>query len=187
MPLPRDYSGQTCALARSMEIVGERWTLLIVRDAFYGVRRFGEFAAHLRLPRAVLTDRLTTLTEAGVLQRLPDTGRREVYGLTPQGVALWPAVRALTTWGDEFCAAEGGPRRVFRHADDDAPLAGDGRCTGCGAPVEARDTLVAPGPGLAPAAEDDDPVTAALARPHRLLRPLLNPPSSQRSKRGSPS
>ncbi|MEU9998183.1 helix-turn-helix domain-containing protein [Streptomyces sp. NPDC050848] len=184
MPLPRDYGGQTCALSRSMEVVGERWTLLIVRDAFFGVRRFGEFAAHLRLPRAVLADRLAMLTESGVLTRLPDTGRREVYALTAKGVALWPAVRALTSWGDAFYGAGGGPRRVFRHADDEAPLAEDGRCTGCGAPVPVGDILVAPGPGLAPAAEDDDPVTAALARPHRLLRPLLVPSTTHRSPRG---
>ncbi|MEU4266677.1 helix-turn-helix domain-containing protein [Streptomyces sp. NPDC026092] len=184
MPLPRDYSGQSCALSRSMEVVGERWTLLIVRDAFFGVRRFGEFAAHLRLPRAVLADRLASLTDAGVLARLPDTGRREVYALTSKGVALWPAVRALTSWGDDFYGSAGGPRRVFRHADDDAPIAEDGRCTGCGAPVPVGDVLVAPGPGLAPPAEDDDPVTAALARPHRLLRPLLVPSTAQRSPRG---
>ncbi|MET7758371.1 helix-turn-helix domain-containing protein [Streptomyces sp. NPDC005389] len=178
MTLPRDYRGQTCALARSMEIVGERWTLLILRDAFYGVRRFGEFAAHLGVPRAVLTDRLTTLTEAGVLERRPETGtgRREVYGLTPKGVALWPAVRALTAWGEEFHPADGGPRRVFLHAGDEAPLDADGRCTGCGTAVPVADVVVAPGPGLAPATPDDDPVTAALARPHRLLRPLLQPP-----------
>lgn len=178
MTLPRDYRGQACALARSMEIVGERWTLLILRDAFYGVRRFGEFAAHLGVPRAVLTDRLTALTAAGVLERRPGTGtgRREVYGLTPKGIALWPAVRALTSWGEEFHAADGGPRRVFRHAGDEAPLDADGRCTSCGTAVPVADVVVAPGPGLAPATPDDDPVTAALARPHRLLRPLLDPP-----------
>ncbi|MEX0167978.1 winged helix-turn-helix transcriptional regulator [Streptomyces sp. LMG1-1-1.1] len=175
MTLPRDYRGQTCALARSMEIVGERWTLLILRDAFYGVRRFGEFAAHLTVPRAVLTDRLTTLTEAGVMERRPEpgTGRREVYALTPKGVALWPAVRALTAWGEEFYAADGGPRRVFRHAADEAPLTPEGRCTGCDRAVPVTDVLVTPGPGLAPPGPDADPVTAALARPHRLLHPLI--------------
>ncbi|MFF9850519.1 winged helix-turn-helix transcriptional regulator [Streptomyces litmocidini] len=187
MTLPRDYRGQTCALARSMEIVGERWTLLILRDAFYGVRRFGEFAAHLGVPRAVLTDRLATLTEAGVLARRPGTGtgRREVYGLTPKGVALWPAVRALTAWGEEFYAAEGGPRRVFLHARDEAPLAPDGRCTGCGAAVPVQDVLVAPGPGLAAPAPDDDPVTTALVRPHRLLTPLLTTAPPGRLTKGS--
>ncbi|MEU1071254.1 MULTISPECIES: helix-turn-helix domain-containing protein [unclassified Streptomyces] len=170
MTLPRDYTGQSCSLARSLEIVGERWTLLIVRDAFYGVRRFGEFAAHLAIPRAVLTDRLTTLTEEGVLTRVP-AGRREAYELTPKGVALWPVVRALTCWGDEYYA-RGGPRRVYRHAADEAPIAADGRCTRCDQAVEAADILVTPGPGLGPAGEDDDPVTVALSRPHRLLQPL---------------
>ncbi|MFI1714632.1 winged helix-turn-helix transcriptional regulator [Streptomyces sp. NPDC053513] len=187
MTLPRDYRGQTCALARSMEIVGERWTLLILRDAFYGVRRFGEFAAHLGVPRAVLTDRLAALTEAGVLARRPGTGtgRREVYGLTPKGVALWPAVRALTAWGEEFYAAEGGPRRVFLHARDEAPLEADGRCTDCGATVPVQDVLVAPGPGLAAPGPDDDPVTAALARPHRLLTPLFVTAPQGRLTKGS--
>lgn len=170
--LPRDYTGQSCSLARSLEIVGERWTLLIVRDAFYGVRRFGDFAAHLGVPRAVLTDRLATLTAAGVLARVPGTGRREVYELTPKGVSLWPVVRALDAWGDEHYAAGGGPRRIFRHAFDDAPVGADGRCTRCDAAVEVRDILVTPGPGLGPGDEADDPVTVALSRPHRLLHPL---------------
>ncbi|MEU8761515.1 helix-turn-helix domain-containing protein [Streptomyces sp. NPDC048659] len=174
MTLPRDYSGQTCALARSMEIVGERWTLLIVRDAFYGVRRFGEFAGHLSVPRAVLTDRLATLTAAGVLDRRPDTGRREFYALTGKGVALWPAVRALTSWGDLFYPGPGGgPRRVFRHVGDEAPVGEDGRCSGCGEAVPVADLLVTPGPGLAAPGPDADPVSRALARPHRLLTPLL--------------
>ncbi|MEW2415487.1 helix-turn-helix domain-containing protein [Streptomyces sp. NPDC046866] len=172
MTLPRDYRGQTCALSRAMEVVGERWTLLIVRDAFFGVRRFADFAGHLGIPRAVLTDRLAALTEAGVLDRVPGGGRRAVYVLTPKGIRLWPAVRALSAWGEEHRPAPGGPRRVYRHTDDDAPVADDGRCTACGAPVGAGDLLVAPGPGLPAPSEDDDPVTAALHRPHRLLEPL---------------
>ncbi|MFB7511934.1 MULTISPECIES: winged helix-turn-helix transcriptional regulator [unclassified Streptomyces] len=187
MTLPRDYRRQTCALSRSMEIVGERWTLLILRDAFYGVRRFGEFAAHLVLPRAVLTDRLATLVEAGVLDRRtePGSGRREVYVLTEKGVALWPAVRALTAWGERFHPAGGGARRTFRHEADGAVLDEDGRCAGCGEAVPVGDVLVAPGPGLTPPADDADPVTAALARPHRLLTPLIVPAPSRRPTGGS--
>src|ERR1700753_299078 len=71
MALPNDYAGQACSLARTLEVVGERWTLLIVRDAFFGVRRFGDFAAHLAIPRAVLAERLKSLTAAGVLARVP--------------------------------------------------------------------------------------------------------------------
>ena len=74
MALPNDYAGQACSLARTLEVVGERWTLLIVRDAFYGVRRFGDFAAHLGIPRAVLAERLKSLTAAGVLARVPAWG-----------------------------------------------------------------------------------------------------------------
>ncbi|MFD3543057.1 winged helix-turn-helix transcriptional regulator [Streptomyces sp. NPDC058662] len=172
MTLPRDYPSQACALSRAMEVVGERWTLLIVRDAFLGVRRFKDFAAHLGTPRAVLSDRLASLTAAGVLTRVPAHGPRPHYELTPRGIALWPAVRALSAWGEDHHPAPGGVRRIFRHAADDAPVAGDGRCTACGRPVEAADLLITPGPGLPPPADGDDPVTAALHRPHRLLRPL---------------
>jgi DNA-binding HxlR family transcriptional regulator len=170
MALPHDYTGQACSLSRTLEVVGERWTLLIVRDAFYGVRRFGDFVAHLGIPRAVLADRLISLQAAGVLVRVAGPGRRDEYELTEKGVALWPVVRSMVAWGDEFYAA-GGPRRIFQHADDGAVLDQRGRCTGCGAQVEVSDTVVAPGPGL-PSVTNTDLVTRALVEPHPLLAPL---------------
>jgi DNA-binding HxlR family transcriptional regulator len=170
MALPSDYTGQACSLSRSLEVVGERWTLLIVRDAFFGVRRFGDFVAHLQIPRAVLADRLKSLTASGVLARVPGAGRRAEYELTSKGVLLWPVVRSLMAWGDDHYAPAG-PRRVFLHAEDGAPVEPGGRCSGCGQMAEPADTVVAPGPGLVPAG-GDDPVTAALAQPHRLLQPL---------------
>src|SRR3954447_25595170 len=99
--LGNDYRRQDCALARALETVGERWTLLIVRDAFHGVQRFSDFQAHLDIPKAVLSDRLAGLVEDGVLDRLPDpehAGRR-LYRLTPAGRELWPALHALLVWG----------------------------------------------------------------------------------------
>ena len=169
--LPRDYAGQQCSLARALEIVGERWTLLIVRDAFFGVRRFVDFAAHLNLPRAVLTDRLTSLTEADVLRRVPGRTRRQEYELTDRGTTLWPVVRSLMEWGDDNFSPTG-PRRVFWHTTDGRAVARDGSCTGCGETVHVADIVVAPGPGLPEPATTDDPVTIALSRPHRLLHPL---------------
>lgn len=169
MVLPRDYAGQACSLARTLEVVGERWTLLILRDAFFGVSRFGEFAAHLGLPRAVLTERLAALVAAGLLAK--GDGRRARYHLTDLGLTLWPVVRSLMFWGDDHYAPSG-PRREFWHAADGGPLDRDGRCASCGEPVAVGDTVVAPGPGLGPPADDADPVTAALARPHRMLHPL---------------
>jgi DNA-binding HxlR family transcriptional regulator len=171
MTLPKDYVGEPCSLARALEVVGERWTLLIVRDAFFGVRRFGDFAAHLDIPRAVLTARLATLTEAGVLAVVPGAHGHDEYALTGKGADLWPAVRALLAWGDEHYSAVG-PRRVFRHAADDGDVAASGVCAACGATVGSADLVVAPGPGLAAIPPKSDPVSAVLNAPHRLLQPI---------------
>ena len=171
MALPSDYPDQSCSLARSLEVVGQRWTLLILRDAFYGVQRFDDFASHLKIPRAVLSERLKSLTAAGLLEQVTGSTGRGEYRLSDKGTDLWPAVRALLAWGDEYYAPEG-PRRVFQHAADEAPLDELCRCTACGARPAPHDTLVAPGPGLPAPSSDDDVVTAALARPHLLLIPV---------------
>jgi len=171
MALPSDYSGQACSLARSLEVVGERWTLLIVRDAFFGVRRFGDFASHLKIPRAVLAERLKALTTEGVLLRVRADGHRDEYELSEKGQSLWPVIRSLTVWGDNNYAPDG-PRRIFRHATDDGELDPTGRCSCCGEIVEASETDIVPGPGVAPPRSEDDLVTVALAERHRLLRPL---------------
>ena len=111
-----DGGAQAFSLARSLEIIGERWTLLIVRDAFWRVRRFADFIDHLRMPRAVLATRLKTLIAVGVMTRV--AGERHLeYELTDKGTALWPVVLSLMSWGDDFCAPSG-PRRLFRHAAD---------------------------------------------------------------------
>jgi DNA-binding HxlR family transcriptional regulator len=175
MALPHDYTGQACSLARSLELIGERWTLLIVRDTFYGVRRFSDFLAHLRIPRAVLTDRLAGLVAAGILDRVPGPGGHDEYVTTDKGRALWPVVHSLITWGDTYCAARG-PRRVFVHATCGTAIDAAGDCPSCGGPAGVGDLTVIPGPGLA-GEEIKDPVTAALAAPHRLLEPLSRRPN----------
>jgi DNA-binding HxlR family transcriptional regulator len=170
MALPRDYSGQACSLARSLELVGERWTLLIVRDAFYGVRRFSDFLAHLRIPRAVLTDRLAGLVAAGILAREQEPGTHGEYVTTEKGRDLWPIVHSLIAWGDAYCADKG-PRRVFTHTPCGTTVDQMSFCPSCGVAVGLADLTVLPGPGLE-GEEVADPVTAALTAPHRMLDPI---------------
>jgi DNA-binding HxlR family transcriptional regulator len=117
--LRSDYDGQElCGVARTLEIVGERWTLLIIRDAFFGLRRFEEFRDSLGLARNVLTDRLNRLVAEGVFERVrySDRPERFEYRLTPKGRELHVALAALREWGEKHRVD--GPRRVLRRRSD---------------------------------------------------------------------
>ncbi len=160
-------------MVRSLEVIGERWSLLIIRDAFFGVRRFSDFSTHLGIPRAVLTERLEFLVGEGVLARTPGAGRRFEYELTPKGLELWPVVRTLTEWGDAHYAPNG-PRRVFTHRDCGGTPDSTRRCSRCSKTIQVADMLMQPGPGLPPVTPDTNPVTAALAEPRPLLEPLTH-------------
>ena len=173
MALGKDYESQDCSLARALELVGERWTLLILRDAFYGVRRYSDFVAHLGVPRAVLAERLQALTAAGVLakRRYAGSPRREEYVLTDMGRALWPAIHALGHWGATHLA-QNGPSKLYLHAVCGTRLDPVGACPACGGPpVSPENIEMHPGPGARPVRED--PVSRELAHPHRLLTPVV--------------
>jgi DNA-binding HxlR family transcriptional regulator len=174
MALGKDYVAQECSIARALEVVGERWTLLVVRDAFYGVRRYNDFLIHLGIPRAVLAARLQTLTAAGVLEkrRYQESPPRDEYVLTERGLGLWPTVRSLGLWGRlHFTEAL---LRYFRHATCGTELGPYGECAACGTVVALEDVEMMPGPGLDPAPED--PVSRALLKPKRLLQPIETEP-----------
>ncbi|HEY9473260.1 MAG TPA: helix-turn-helix domain-containing protein [Mycobacteriales bacterium] len=175
MSLGRDYAGQECALASALELIGERWTLLLVRDAFYGVRRYSDFLAHVGAPRAVLAERLQSLVDAGVFERRPyqDSPPRDEYVLTEMGVALWPAVYTLAQWGERYLSSAG-PRRIFAHVTCGSPLDPLGMCSSCGMVVAPADVEVRPGPGTSGDGHGNA-VSQALRLPHRLLQPLLPP------------
>ena len=167
--LGKDYDAQDCALARALEVVGERWTLLIVRDAFFGVRRFSDFQVHLDVPKAVLSDRLAGLVDNGILERQPDPDHagRHLYELTDAGRDLWPVLYSMLMWGGRHRAVNS---RVFRHASCRTELDASGRCPECEILVEPRDIVIERrrGRGLL----RDDPVALALRAPHRLLEPI---------------
>jgi DNA-binding HxlR family transcriptional regulator len=167
MPLGTDYARQDCSLARSLEVVGERWTLLILRDAFFGVRRFSDFQAHLDISKAVLSARLDALVGDGLMTR-SGAGHPE-YRLTDEALGLWPALYALAQWGERR-TTRGRPRRLYRHVGC-GDLGADARCTRCGRAPAPADLEVRPGPGADPTLRDD-PVSVALREPHRLLEPL---------------
>ena len=165
--LPNSYDRQDCSLARALEIVGERWTLLVLRDAFYGVRRFNDFLAHLDMPRTVLSNRLRSLIERGVMVKVPDPGHsgRWLYELTDEGMALWPALYALRSWGER---QSGRQPRLFTHDACDTPLDATGRCETCGVLPAPNQIFVSP-LGEPRQGGRTDPVALALRRKHRLL------------------
>lgn len=136
--LGRTYDTQVCSAARALEVVGERWTLLIVRDALLGVRRFEDFQRSLGIARNVLTDRLNLLVDEGVLERRAYSDARHEYRLTDKGRDLWPVVHSLVTWGDRHEAPDGPPRR-FEHRDCGGEVTAHRTCARCGAELGVRD------------------------------------------------
>jgi len=169
--LPREYPAEGCPIARTLEIVGERWTLLVVRDAFYGVRRFSDFRAHLGIPKAVLSERLSFLVSEGVLTKAAGGRGRDEYVLTAKGQRLWPTLWSLISWGNDNYVDQP-HRRSYRHADCGGTIGGDRQCSTCGQLPDVADLVVHPPRQPRDHGRRDDPVSRALSRPHRLLEPI---------------
>jgi DNA-binding HxlR family transcriptional regulator len=144
--LKRDYEGQNCSIARALEVVGERWTLLIVRDAFLGFRRFDEFQANLGIARNVLTDRLNRLVDEGILERVRYCERPErfEYRLTQKGRDLNIALAGLRQWGDKYVSEK--PPVVSRRKSDRKPVVAALVPRGTDV-LRAEDVELVPGPG----------------------------------------
>lgn len=138
-----------CSIAQSLEIIGEWWTLLILRDVFLGVRRFDDFVARLGIARNVLTDRLNTLVDAGVLERRTyDQARgRCDYVLTDKGRALWPVMTALRQWGDEWILGTGNEPVLVEHRDHGHLTTARMTCDVCGEHLDAHSVRAVAGPG----------------------------------------
>ena len=143
------FPSQTCSVARALEIVGEWWTLLIVREAFFGARRFGEFERNLGIAKNVLSERLSKLVAYGLMERIdvPGRGNPRDYRLTDRGRDLFPVLVALMQWGDRWIAGpERSPVRLLEleTGEEIAPMrvvAANGRL------LSANDVRIAPGPG----------------------------------------
>jgi DNA-binding HxlR family transcriptional regulator len=149
-----DYRDQPCNIARPIALVGEGWTLLVLRQAFMGTRRFDDFQSALGISRSLLAERLRRLVDAGILRREPyrDAVRtREQYRLTEKGHDLYPVLMALRAWADKHESPEEGPIALYRHSGCGGLTEVVHRCSECGEELGARDVRPEPGPGMAAA------------------------------------
>jgi DNA-binding HxlR family transcriptional regulator len=142
------FSAWNCSVAQCLEIVGEWWSMLIVRDAFMGVRRFDDFQRDLGISRNILNQRLSHLVEFGVLSKVPYCERpvRYEYRLTKKGRDLWPVLTAIRQWGDTYQAPDGPPVELIHKRCGHRSTAVL-HCSVCNAPIEAGDMKVVAGPG----------------------------------------
>ena len=138
-----------CSLFRAMDVLGDRWTMLVLREAFMGVRRFTDMQRDLGVARNVLTDRLNTLVDLGVLERrqYQDRPVRHEYRLTAMGKELQPAILSLMHWGDKYLSPDG-PPALIEHRDCGHVTAPLMVCEHCRDPLTTRNVAVKPGPGI---------------------------------------
>ena len=147
--LGSSYENQVCSIAGALDVVGERWSLLIVRDVFLGLRRFDEIQADLGIARNVLQKRLTKLLDAGVLEKRLYAERppRYEYRLTDKGLDLYPVLVALMAWGDQYAVGPEGPLAMLRHRDCGEPVELHLSCRAGHVLESAREVTPVPGPG----------------------------------------
>ena len=146
-----DYDTANCNIAAALSIVGEKWTFLVLREAFNGIRRFDDMQRRTGAPRQVLSNRLARLVAEGILRKAPyqaDGQRpRSEYRLTEKGIELFPVMTALLTWGDKYAAWPGGPAVELTHRDCGAPVHLELACAEGHVLGSAREVTPVPGPG----------------------------------------
>jgi DNA-binding HxlR family transcriptional regulator len=136
-----DIADTRCSIARALSVVGDRWTLLVLREAFLGTTRFEDYRAHTGAARHLVAERLSHLVEHGVLERVPYSERppRFEYRLTPKGDGLYPVIVGLLAWGDHWMAHDDGPSMTVVHEPCGATVTPELRCPSCEGPVDVAD------------------------------------------------
>jgi DNA-binding HxlR family transcriptional regulator len=144
-----ELEGERCSIARTVSVIGDRWTLLILRECFLRVRRFDGFEARLGITRHILADRLKKLVAQGVLDRLPYQERpvRYEYKLTTKGLDLYPVLMSLVHWGDVHMTSKAGRPLLHQHIACGHQFDPVLTCSECGEPVDPRAVQIMPGPG----------------------------------------
>lgn len=150
-PAGLQYDAANCTIAATLRIVGEKWTWIVLREVFNGIRRFDDIKRHTAIPRQVLSDRLTLLVGEGILRKTPyqisGQRARSEYRLTHKGFDLYPVLLALMTWGDRYLADADGPPVTARHRECGARVGLVMRCENGHEVQDAREVAPAPGPG----------------------------------------
>jgi DNA-binding HxlR family transcriptional regulator len=147
------FGDMACSIARTLDVIGEPWSPLILRDIFVGMNRFEQIQQDLGISRKVLTERLKWLVESGVLERHAYSRRppRHEYRLTAKGTELCDLLLVMVRWGDRWLAGEAGPPVLYRHQDCGSISHAELRCSSCGGAMSVNTIDVLPGPGAAPA------------------------------------
>jgi DNA-binding HxlR family transcriptional regulator len=142
-----DFARMRCPVARTMAALGERWSILLLREAFYGATRFDEFEKNLGIAPNILSARLRSLVEHGVLEKVPVAGGRHEYRLTEKGRDFFPAFVALKHWGDRWMTDERGPLILLEERETGREITAPPLLSSLGAPLRPEDVEVRPGPG----------------------------------------
>jgi DNA-binding HxlR family transcriptional regulator len=147
------WSADNCTIGRATQVLGQKWTLIILREVFVGIRRFDDLRVRTAIPRQVLTTRLAGLVRQGLLRREPyrEPGERvrDEYRLTRKGLDLYPVLVALAEWGGTYLADPDGPPVTVRHRECEEPVRVVLRCA-AGHELEPRAVALRPGPGRRP-------------------------------------
>ena len=147
-----EFASWPCSIARSVDLLGDWWTPLVLREAFLGVRRFDDMQGSLGIGRNVLTQRLKRLVDEGMLDRVLNQEKpdRYEYVLTDKGRDFYPVLAAMIAWGDQWLSGEEGPPIVLRHKACGHDMSAKVVCSECGEPIQARDVRARLGPGYPP-------------------------------------
>lgn len=160
------FANWPCSVARTMDLLGDWWTPLVLREAFYGIRRFDEFQHALGIARNTLSDRLHRLVDEGLLEKQPyqTEPTRYDYVLTAKGRDFFSVILAMTRWGDDWLAGEAGPPITFHHTSCGHDTHAEVVCAQCREPMHAEDTVARMGPGYPPRLAERPDVVHRFAR-----------------------
>jgi len=160
-----ELASERCSISRTVSVIGDRWTLLILRDCFLRIRRFDEFQARLGVTRHILADRLKKLVDGGVLAKTPyqDRQTRNEYRLTQKGLDLYPVLMGLVHWGDTYSVGKAGRPMLHRHLGCGHLFDPVLTCSECGELLDPRQVRVTSGPG---AGKRPSKIKATLGRAH---------------------